>query len=98
MNDELNISLQPKVESVGPAMPLSLVNRGEAVVVRQVNGCKTVRQRLIDLGLNPGAQIHVLKNEASGPMIVAVKGDGRLALGRGMTHHILVTAVPNGSL
>lgn len=97
MNDEMNIALMPKTAFQGPAMPLSMVNRGEAVVVRQVNGCKTVRQRLIDLGLNPGAQIHVLKNEASDPMILAVKGDGRLALGRGMTHHILVTAVPTGN-
>lgn len=97
MNDEL-ITLTPKTVPQAPAMPLSMVNRGEAVIVRQVNGCKTVRQRLIDLGLNPGAQIHVLKNETSGPMILAVKGDGRLALGRGMTHHILVTAVANGSL
>jgi Fe2+ transport system protein FeoA len=92
MNDDM-IALTPKTVPQGPAMPLSMVNRGEAVIVRQVNGCKTVRQRLIDLGLNPGAQIHVLKNEVSGPMILAVKGDGRLALGRGMTHHILVTAV-----
>lgn len=92
MNDDM-IALTPKTVPQGPAMPLSMVNRGEAVIVRQVNGCKTVRQRLIDLGLNPGAQVHVLKNEVSGPMILAVKGDGRLALGRGMTHHILVTAV-----
>lgn len=94
MNDDM-ITLTPKTAPQGPSMPLSMVNRGEAVIVRQVNGCKTVRQRLIDLGLNPGAQIHVLKNEVSGPMILAVKGDGRLALGRGMTHHILVTAVAN---
>lgn len=92
MNDDM-IALTPKTVPQGPAMPLSMINRGEAVIVRQVNGCKTVRQRLIDLGLNPGAQVHVLKNEVSGPMILAVKGDGRLALGRGMTHHILVTAV-----
>ena len=97
MTAEMNIALMPKTVPQGPAMPLSMVNRGEAVVVQQVNGCRTVRQRLIDLGLNPGAQIQVLKNETSGPLIIAVKGDGRLALGRGMTHHILVTAVPHGN-
>ena len=66
------------------------LNRGETAVVKKVKGCDTVRQRLIDLGLNPGAKVQVLKNEHSGPMIVAVKGDGRLALGRNMTHRVLV--------
>jgi ferrous iron transport protein A len=98
MNDEMNIALMPKTSPQVPAMPLSMVARGEAVIVKQVNGCRTVRQRLLDLGLNPGAQVRVLKNETSGPLILAVKGDGRLALGRGMTHHILVTAVPDGNL
>ena len=73
-------------------MPLTMVNRGEAVIVRKVKGCDTVRQRLIDLGLNPGATVQVLKNERSGPMIVAVKGDARLALGRKMSHRVMVTS------
>ncbi|MAT98419.1 MAG: ferrous iron transport protein A [Anaerolineaceae bacterium] len=96
MDNEMDIALMPKTALQGPAMPLSMVNRGEVVVVKQVKGCRTVRQRLMDLGLNPGAQVQVLKNEISGPLIIAVKGDGRLALGRGMTHHILVMAVPGG--
>ncbi len=96
MGTRLNIPLQVKEPPTGPMMPLTLVNRGEAAIVRKVKGCDTVRQRLIDLGLNPGAKIQVLKNESSGPLIVAVKGDGRLALDRTMTHRVLVTAVPNG--
>lgn len=97
MNNDTNVALMPRTVTQGPAMPLSMVSRGEAVVVKQVKGCRTVRQRLLDLGLNPGAQIRVLKNEMPDPLIVAVKGDGRLALGRGMTHHILVTAAPYGN-
>jgi Fe2+ transport system protein FeoA len=43
------------------------------------------------MGLNIGATIRVLKNDAYGPLIIAVKEDGRLAIGRGMAHHIAVT-------
>lgn len=96
METNLNIPLKVKEAPTGPMMPLTMVNRGEVAIVRKVKGCDTVRQRLIDLGLNPGAQVQVLKNESSGPLIVAVKGDGRLALGRNMTHRVLVTPVAGG--
>jgi ferrous iron transport protein A len=75
------------------AVPLSLVTRGETVVIQHINGGGRLRQRLFDLGLNQGAHVRVVQNEMPGPMILAVKEDGRLALGRGMTHHILVTPV-----
>lgn len=83
------IHLQPGSSS--PAMPLSMASQGQTVTVTQVNGSQVLRQRLLDLGLNLGARIHVIKNEMHGPLILAVKEDGRLALGRGMTHHVLVT-------
>ncbi len=51
-----------------------------------------MRQRLVDMGLNQGAMIKVMKNDISGPLILAVKEDGRVALGRRMAHHILVAA------
>lgn len=91
MEPNVNIPLNVKEAPTGPMMPLTMVNRGEAAIVRKVKGCGTVRQRLLDLGLNPGAKVQVLKNESSGPMIVAVKGDGRLALGRKMSHRVMVT-------
>jgi ferrous iron transport protein A len=73
------------------AVPLSLATRGQTVIIQHIRGGRRLRQRLLDLGLNQGARIRVLKNEMTGPLIVAVKEDGRLALGRSMTHHILVT-------
>ncbi|MCS6843131.1 MAG: ferrous iron transport protein A [Caldilineales bacterium] len=75
------------------AMPLSLAASGQTVTILQVNGVGSVRQRLFDLGLNRGAVVRVVQNDMSGPMILAVKEDGRLALGRGMAHHLLVMAV-----
>lgn len=81
--------------TTGPALPLALAGRGDLVTIQRVEGCPTLRQRLIDLGLNPGATVRIMQNERPGPMIVAVKQDGRLALGRGMAHHILVVPAPN---
>ncbi len=82
-------------QSQPTAVPLSLVTRGETVVIRQINGGGRLRQRLFDLGLNQGAHVRVVQNEMRGPLILAVKEDARLALGRGMTHHILVTPITN---
>ena len=77
-------------------LPLGLVAPGETVAVHQIRGGRELRQRLFDLGLHPGAHIRVVKNEHLGPLIIAVKRDGRLALGRGMGHKIIVTLHPNG--
>ncbi len=78
-----------------PVMPLSLAARGDTVIIRHIQGQPQMRQRLMDLGLNQGAHIRVLKNEMPHPLIIAVKEDSRLALERGMTHHILVTPATN---
>lgn len=75
----------------GSCMPLALVTPGDTVAIHSFRGGRKLRQRLLDLGLNHGARVRVLKNDMPGPLIVAVKEDGRLALGRGMTQQIFVT-------
>jgi ferrous iron transport protein A len=72
-------------------MPLGLASGGQRVTVQEIRGGQKLQHRLRDLGLNPGTSIRVLKNDAPGPLIIAVKEDCRLALGRGMAFHILVT-------
>ena len=47
--------------------------------------------KLFDLGLTPGADVLVFKNDAPSPLILSVKDDSRLAIGRGMAHKILVS-------
>ncbi len=71
-------------------MPLSMVSTGQTVIIKDIRGGLRIRRRLLDLGLNHGARVRVVKNQMTGPMIVAVKDDGRLAVGRGMSHHIMV--------
>jgi Fe2+ transport system protein FeoA len=72
------------------AMPLSMVSPGETVELVQIREGKRLRKRLADLGLNVGLDIRVVQNCFSGPLILAVKEDARLAIGRGMAHKILV--------
>lgn len=73
-------------------IPLTFVTSGTTVKIRAIRGGQRLKQRLNALGLHQGAAVRVIKNDTSGPLIIAVKEDGRLALGRGMAHHILVDA------
>jgi Fe2+ transport system protein FeoA len=72
------------------AMPLSMVSPGETVELVQIRECRRLRKRLADLGLNVGLDVRVVQNCFSGPLILAVKEDARLAIGRGMARQILV--------
>jgi ferrous iron transport protein A len=89
--------LMPHQPPKNPALPLALVSTGETVVVENVRGGRKMRQRLLELGMNQGARIRVVRNEMSGPLIISVKEDGRLAVGRGMSNHILVSMSSNGN-
>ena len=73
-------------------MPLGLVPGGQSVTIQDIRGGEKLQHRLRDLGLNRGATVRVMKKDAPGPLILAVKEDSRLALGRGMAFHILVAA------
>lgn len=78
----------PETLAHHPALPLSLVAVGESVEVVEVR--VTEGRRLHELGLHPGAVVQVMKNDAVAGMILAVHQDGRLAIGRGIAHKILV--------
>jgi ferrous iron transport protein A len=80
-----------KVKSSQGILPLALASSGQNLVISNIRGGRKMRSRLHDLGLNPGADIRVIKNDSPGPLIIAVKGDSRLALGRVMANHILVS-------
>ena len=71
-------------------MPLTMATPGETVKLIVVNGGRSVRHRLADLGLTPGTEIRVIQSDPTGPLIIGFKDDARLALGRGMAHKIQV--------
>jgi Fe2+ transport system protein FeoA len=73
-------------------IPLCMAPAGETVELVEVQGGRKLRKRLADLGFNTGMPLRVVQSGLHGPLIVAVKEDTRLALGRGMAHRILVAA------
>ena len=74
-------------------MPLTMATPGERVRMIVIQGGHAARKRLADLGLTPGTVLQIIQANVHGPLIVAVKDDARLALGRGMAHKIQVEPV-----
>ncbi|MBZ4666722.1 ferrous iron transport protein A [Mahella sp.] len=73
-------------------MPLGLVPAGKKVIVEDLMGGHTFRRKINEIGITHGKIIKVIKNDSEGAMIIAL-GEGRIALGRGMSHKILVKEV-----
>jgi len=74
-------------------MPLTLVTPGEDVQLMAIHGGHHIRQRLADLGLTPGVELRVIQSAMNGPLIVGLRNDSRLVLGRGMAHRMYVQPV-----
>lgn len=84
------------LEHTTPAQcfPLTFAASGETVALVAIHAGDTLRQRLTELGLHIGMTLRVVQGERSGALIVAVKNDTRLALGRGMAQKMMVTRAP----
>jgi len=72
-------------------MPLSMVAPGETVELVDIRGGRRIRRRLFDLGLTIGMPVRVVQGGATSAMILAVKNDTRLAIGRGIVRKIMVS-------
>jgi ferrous iron transport protein A len=70
-------------------MPLAMVSENEVVRLVALRGGRGMNKRLADMGLNVGMTVRVVRCIQNGPMILDVK-DSRLAIGRGMAHHLMV--------
>ena len=68
-------------------MPLSMVKKGEANIIKRVGG-EEVRKFLGNIGFVVGAAVTVI-SEIKGNMIVEVK-DSRVAIGKDMANKIMV--------
>lgn len=49
-------------------------------------------RRLWDMGLYPGVELHVIRNDGGGPIYISVEGS-RYGLGRGMAEKVMVTSL-----
>lgn len=72
------------------AIPLTMVTQGAHVRLMAISSGHRLRKRLADLGLTPGTCARVVRYDGHGPLILAVKNDSRLAIGRGMAEKMLV--------
>ena len=69
-------------------IPLSMISPGKKVRIIFLNAGRGLKEHLVDMGLNVGSEIEVLKQGAPGPFLVAVK-ETRLAIGQGMAQKIM---------
>ena len=69
-------------------MPLSMVKKGEASIIKKVGGKEEDRKFLGNIGFVVGAAVTVI-SEIKGNMIVEVK-DSRVAIGKDMANKIMV--------
>jgi Fe2+ transport system protein FeoA len=71
-------------------LPLSQIPSGTLVELVEIESCPRMRKRLADLGLNVGTTVRVIQGGGGGPMILAVRGDTRMGIGRRVAQKIIV--------
>lgn len=72
------------------SMPLCMVLTGETVHVVKIGTESKLRKRLADLGISIGVPIRIMQNKGNGPVIVAIKNDTRLGVGRDLARQLWV--------
>ncbi|MCU0521188.1 MAG: ferrous iron transport protein A [Anaerolineae bacterium] len=70
-------------------VPLESLSPGETCFVGALQGGHRFVSRLASLGFTAGAEVTMVRNFGSGPVIVLVRG-AQIALGRGEAHHVRV--------
>ena len=73
-------------------IPLNFIASNEDVCLKEIKGGRHFKQRMADLGLISGTQVHVVNAGSIGPIIIEVKGS-RLAIGHGMARRIFVEPI-----
>lgn len=73
-----------------PLMPLAMAKPGEKLVITDIMGGSSARERLTSMGLKRGDNLEVINNNGLGRLIVG-HGTTRLALGRGIAQKIMVS-------
>ncbi len=77
--------------SPNATFPLTMAGSGGHVRVVSVTGSQRNAHRLTELGLQPGVELIVLRDDGNA-LLIAIS-DTRLALGYGLAHTVLVTAL-----
>lgn len=69
-------------------MPLSMVKKGEANIIKKIGGKEDTKKFLGNIGFVVGAAVTVI-SEMKGNMIVEIK-NSRVAIGKDMANKIIV--------
>lgn len=72
-------------------IPLNAMGIGKYAEVNNIEGGELMGKKLMEMGVNKGAVIEMMRNDA-GPLIIKV-GETRLVLGRGMAQKVMVREV-----
>jgi len=72
-------------------IPLNAIGIGKFVEVNNIEGGEILCKKLLEMGMNTGAIIKMIKND-TGALIVKV-GESRLVLGRGMAQNVRVREI-----
>ena len=72
-------------------IPLNAIAMGKSAEINNLQGGESFCKRLMEMGMNTGAIIQMVKND-TGALIVKI-GETRLVLGRGMAQKVIVTEV-----
>lgn len=72
------------------AVPIKSIEQGKTVVVKRIDSGHQMKHRLAEMGIIPGEEIDVVKNETGFPVIIRVK-ETKLMLGKGMCGKIMVS-------
>ena len=69
---------------------LTNLDQGESGKIIELSSGSEFRKRMTELGFGKGSDIRMIRRSSSGPLIVEIKGCGRIAIGRGEASKILV--------
>lgn len=72
-------------------IPLNSIAVGRYAEVDNISGGEMMCKKLMEMGVNKGIVIEIIRNDA-GPLIIKV-GETRLVLGRGMAQKVMVKEV-----
>ncbi|MCB9436589.1 MAG: ferrous iron transport protein A [Anaerolineales bacterium] len=73
-----------------PSLPLCMATAGETVRLIRISAEGKLRKRLADLGISIGEPIRIMQNKGNGPLILAIKNDTRLGIGRDLARQLWV--------
>lgn len=71
------------------SVSLACLEAGCKACVKEIRGGRTAVRRLWEMGVCPGRELCLLRNDFHGPVIVLI-GSSRIAIGRGMAQKVLV--------